>query len=82
MREREREREREITYSYYLHFARVHARTHIPMDVPKFQERFNGMICTLQLKKYIEINHYNIKFSHLFLNMSSFSDNMNFSIFR
>ena len=60
----------------------MHARTHIPMDVSKFQERFNGMICTLQLKKYIEINHYNIKFSHLFLNMSSFSDNMNFSIFR
>ena len=68
-------RERERLHIHIIYISRA-------MDVPKFQERFNGMICTLQLKKYIEINHYNIKFSHLFLNMSSFSDNMNFSIFR
>ena len=68
-RERERERERDITYSYDLHFARVHARTHIPMDVPKFQERINGMICTLQLKNIVVrcTLQVKIKFVNLFL---------------
>ena len=49
MRERERERERERLHIHIIYISRActHARTHIPMDVPKFQEHFNGMICPI-----------------------------------